>query len=681
MKNRILFSVFLTVFSFVFTVSAKQEKYIKHTVVKGETINIIAQKYKVTPYDIYKLNPDSQNGIQLDSVLLIPPSGDIAAYVAPKTAPVTASTTTQASNPATHLVQPKETLYSLSKQYNVTVDAIKEANGDLLKEGLKIGQNIKIPGSVGTQTAVVSKPVETQKPVVKETPKVEAKPETSTAGTTYHIIEPKETKYGISKKYGMTIAELERLNPSITTDFPVGLKLVVSGNTPAQTAAETSKPVAEKPAPETAPATSSTKKYLEEYVVRPNETPATIANDYGITEKELISLNPELKKGVKLGMILRVPKGQRKEPVKKEQGNLIKTINTNARKQLALLFPFNISKIESDTINSTQARLKKDKFLNLTLDFYSGALMAIDSAKVLGMNVDIKILDSQETKNTSNILALVQQNNLQTMDAIVGPFYQANVEKLAELVEPKVPVISPLSKEVGKKYSNLYQSMPSNELLRTSIFDFMKAKNGNILAVIDNKKGSVKQYVQEMQKETRIVGLSAKGTVVADSIRVLLQKDRLNYVVLASESTGMILATTAAMLSAQKEYQVQLVILEPNETLDFEEISLTRLTKLKLLYPSLSRPNETDEANQFDAKYKKLNKIIPNQYAIRGFDVTFDTLLRLSQDKTFEETIQASPSEQIENKFDYVQNPTYGYSNNGIYILYYDTDLTIKEAQ
>jgi LysM repeat protein/ABC-type branched-subunit amino acid transport system substrate-binding protein len=687
MKKRILFSICLTVFSFVFNVYAKQEKYIKHTVAKGETINIIAQKYKVTPYDIYKLNPDSQNGIQLDSVLLIPPTAEAAVNTVPKAGQEAVASPTQTSNPTTHTVQPKETLYSLSRQYNVTVDAIKAANGDLLANGLKIGQNIKIPSGDG-QGSVVSKPAEAQKPVAKDqsageqakqtpkvTPKVVQKPETSTDGIAYHIIEPKETKYGISKKYGMTIAELERLNPQVINDFPIGLKLLVSGNAPASSAAETP-----KPAIETATA-SSTKKYLEEYVVRPNETVATIANDYGITEKELISLNPELKKGVKLGMILRVPKGQRKEPVKKEQGNLIKSINTNARKQLALLFPFNISKIESDTINSTQARLKKDKFLNLTLDFYSGALMAIDSAKVLGMNVDIKILDSQETKNTSNVAALVEQNSLQGMDAIVGPFYQANVEKLAELVEPaKTPVISPLSKEPGKKYPNLFQSMPSAEHLRTSIFDYMKAKNGNIIAVIDNKKGSVRQYIQDMQKETKIVGLSAKGSVVADSVKILLQKDRLNYVVLASESTGMILATTSAMLAAQKEYQVQLVILEPNETLDFEEISLTRLTKLKLLYPSLSRPNETIEANQFDAKYKKLNKILPNQYAIRGFDVTFDTLLRLSQGKTFEETVQGPSSEQIENKFDYVQNATYGYSNNGIYILYYDTDLTIKEA-
>jgi LysM repeat protein/ABC-type branched-subunit amino acid transport system substrate-binding protein len=670
-------------------VSAKQEKYTKHTVAKGETINMIAQKYKVTPYDIYSLNPDSQNGIQQDSVLLIPTSASVVVIHSSQNAP-------QNNNTISHLVQPKETLYSISKQYGVTIDALKTANGDILNNGLKIGLNIKIPKSVGVQNVAVSKPEEINEeiaPVESKPAVVKATPE---GKTTYHIIEPKETKYGISKKYGMTVLELERLNPQIVSEFPIGFKLVVSGNAINQAVIENAtrdsagtsdselakqsseaKPSAEKSTAEKA----STKKYLEEYVVKPKETIYGIANDYGISEQELISLNPELKRGIKQGMILRVPKGQRKEPVKKEQGNLRKTINTNARKQLALLLPFNISKIESDTINSTQARLKKDKFLNLTLDFYSGALMAIDSAKVLGMNVDIKILDSQETKNSSNVAALVQQNNLQNMDAIVGPFYQSNVEKLAELLEStKTPVISPLSKEIGKKYPNLYQSMPSAEFLRNSIFDFMKAKNGNIIAVVDTKKGSVKQYIQEMQPNVRIAGLSEKGTFVADSLKVLFRKDKLNYVVLASESTGMILATTNAMLAAQKDYQVQLVILEQNDTFDFEEISLTRLTKLKLLYPSLSRPNESDEANQFDVKYKKVNKIIPNQYAIRGFDITFDTLLRLSQDNTFEETIQTSPSEQIENKFNYVQNATYGYTNNGIYILYYDTDLTIKEA-
>ena len=674
MKNRIIFSL-LFVLSVTFNTSAKQDKYVKHTVAQGETITMIAQKYKVTPYDIYKLNPDSQKGIELNSVLLIPPTVAESTFSAePKQTSPKAT-----GNPTTHLVQPKETLFSLSRQYGVTVEAIKLANAELLKDGLKIGQTIKIPSSSGiVPTTVVAAPA---KAVVKETPKAVAKSEPKTemakGNTTYHIIEPKETKYGISKKYGMTIQELERLNPAIVNEFPVGLKLVVSGNPEAKPVVESNKVKEEAPK---SPAVS-TKKYLEEYVVRPKETISSIASDYGMTEQELIALNPELKKGVKLGMILRVPKGQRKEPIKKEQGNLLKNMNTNARKQLALLLPFNISKIESDTVNSTQARLKKDKFLNMTLDFYSGALMAIDSARVLGMNVDIKILDSQETKNTSNVTTLAVDQKLNAMDAVIGPFYQANVEKLAEILEPtKTPVISPLSKESGKKFSNLYQSMPSLEQMRASIFEFMRGKGGNVVAVVDPKKGSVKQYLQENQAGTRIIGLTAKNTFSADSLKVSLKKDKMNYVVLASESTGMILATTNAMLAFQKDYQVQLVIMEPNETLDFEEISLTRLTKLKLLYPSLTRPNESIEANQFDAKYKKLNKIIPNAYAIRGFDVTFDTLLRLSQEKTFEETIQYDDSEQIENKFNYNPNSTYGYSNNGIYILYYDIDLSIKEA-
>ena len=674
MKNRIIFSL-LFVLSVTFNTSAKQDKYVKHTVAQGETITMIAQKYKVTPYDIYKLNPDSQKGIELNSVLLIPPTVAESSFSAePKQTSPKAP-----GNPTTHLVQPKETLFSLSRQYGVTVEAIKSANAELLKDGLKTGQTIKVPTSSGiVPTTIVAAPA---KAVVKETPKavVKSEPKTEMAkgNATYHIIEPKETKYGISKKYGMTIQELERLNPAIVNDFPVGLKLVVSGNPEAKPVVESNKVKEEAPK---SPAVS-TKKYLEEYVVRPKETISSIASDYGMTEQELIALNPELKKGVKLGMILRVPKGQRKEPIKKEQGNLLKNMNTNARKQLALLLPFNISKIESDTVNSTQARLKKDKFLNMTLDFYSGALMAIDSARVLGMNVDIKILDSQETKNTSNVTTLATDHKLNAMDAVIGPFYQANVEKLAEILEPtKTPVISPLSKESGKKFSNLYQSMPSLDQMRASIFEFMRGKGGNVVAVVDPKKGSVKQYLQENQAGTRIIGLTAKNTFSADSLKVCLKKDKMNYVVLASESTGMILATTNAMLAFQKDYQVQLVIMEPNETLDFEEISLTRLTKLKLLYPSLTRPNESIEANQFDAKYKKLNKIIPNAYAIRGFDVTFDTLLRLSQEKTFEETIQYDDSEQIENKFNYNPNSTYGYSNNGIYILYYDIDLSIKEA-
>ena len=140
MKNNIAF-LLLVFTSFVF---AKQDKYLKHTVSQGETITQIAQKYKVTPFDIYKLNPDSQKGIQLNSVLLIPSNGNsvITSQVKTQVLPTRKATT--------HLVLPKETLFSLSRMYNVSVDEIKNANVELLKNGLKIGQNVVIPASDGT---------------------------------------------------------------------------------------------------------------------------------------------------------------------------------------------------------------------------------------------------------------------------------------------------------------------------------------------------------------------------------------------------------------------------------------------------------------------------------------------------------------------------------------------------
>jgi hypothetical protein len=155
----------------------------------------------------------------------------------------------------------------------------------------------------------------------------------------------------------------------------------------------------------------------------------------------------------------------------------------------------------------------------------------------------------------------------------------------------------------------------------------------------------------------------------------------MNYVILDSQKTNVILATTNTMLALMPDYQVQLVILEANPTLDFDEIDMSRLTKLKMLHPSIVRENLSVEADIFRNDFKKSNKVFPNQFAIRGFDLTFDTLLRLSQDKNYQETSENVATEQIENKFSYTKNSSKSFSNKGIYIVYYDTDLTIKQAE
>jgi len=354
----------------------------------------------------------------------------------------------------------------------------------------------------------------------------------------------------------------------------------------------------------------------------------------------------------------------------------------NQSKKLALLLPFNLNKVQNDTVNSVVDRLKKDKFLNMTLDFYSGALVAIDSAKQLGVAVDVSIFDSEETKNSSNVAKLIADNHLETFSAVIGPFYQTNVEKIAELLSAnQVAVISPLSKEMGKSYPNLFQTITPTSLLRSAIFDFMRTKNGNIIAVVDKKKVSVKKYIVENQKDVRFATLDATGALNVVSLKALLVKNKINYVVMETANTSMIKATITALLSVQPLYNVQLVILEPNETLDTDEIEFANLLKLKLLYPSMTRENNSPDAVIFEKNYKLKNKVTPNAFATRGFDVTFDALMRLSQSNSYFESATTQVTEQVESKFDYFKNETGGFANKGLYLLYYDADLTVKVAK
>ncbi len=354
----------------------------------------------------------------------------------------------------------------------------------------------------------------------------------------------------------------------------------------------------------------------------------------------------------------------------------------NQTKKLALLLPFNLAKLQNDTVNTIADRLKKDKFLNMTLDFYSGALVAIDSAKQLGITVDVSVFDSEETKNSSNVAKLIADNHLENFSAVIGPFYQTNVEKTAELLSAnQVAVISPLSKEVGKFYPNLFQTITSTSVLRSSIFDFMRSKNGNVIAVVDKKKVSVKKYILDNQKDVRLVSLTEIGALIPESLSSKLQKDRINYVVLETESTVLIKATLKLLLSKLKECAIQLVILEPNETLETDEIEFDNLVQLKLLYPSMTRENSSVGAEIFEKNYKLKNKVTPNAFAIRGFDVTFDALMRLSQATTFSESTSTQVTEQVESKFDYFKNESGGFANKGLYILYYDADLKVKVAR
>jgi len=241
------------VFILSFNKITAQDSIIEHKIQKGETAYFIAQKYKVSVDEIYKLNPESQNGIKDNQVLKIPIHNS--------------ENTT--SKQQTHIVAPKETLFGLSKQYHVSVEAIQNANQEILASGLQIGQELIIPQnsdySSKQEIAVSSKT--THQVVAKESlfsiarqynvsvqdlenlnkdilinglqigqtisipnkrKTLDGRVRVINQETVFHVVEPKETKFSIAKKYGISIDQLESQNPEIVNGLIVGNKLAIN---------------------------------------------------------------------------------------------------------------------------------------------------------------------------------------------------------------------------------------------------------------------------------------------------------------------------------------------------------------------------------------------------------------------------------------------------------------------
>jgi len=297
----------LIIVLFFFSVGVfSQEKFIKHKISKGENLSVIAKKYGVKTKDIQDANPDAPKVLKLNSVLLIPNTNK---KVTTKKTEIVANTTpVTSSNSGVHEVQQKENLWAISKKYNVSVDDLKKANPSLESEDLKIGQKLTIPSNAIAATEKNTKKNQNiEKPEIIPSTDVEVVVE----------VKPKETKYLIAKKYGITVAELERQNPSIKRKLPVGylLKIRTSKEKAIQDIASASQTqVAEAVAtsenngkndeirPEIIPA-----KNVEVVVeVQPKETKYAIAKKYGITVAELERQNPFIKGKLPVGYVLKI---------------------------------------------------------------------------------------------------------------------------------------------------------------------------------------------------------------------------------------------------------------------------------------------------------------------------------------------------------------------------------------
>jgi len=624
--------------SFLFFVSISsgsvlQQQYKTHYVKEGETIFSIANQYGVTTQAIYSLNPDVKNGVKTNSLLIIPEPTGIN--------PVSDNITFK-----NHKVKRKETLYSISQLYNVSIDDIKKHNKELYSRELKKGEKIKIP----------QRAKNTVKPTVINTP------ETNTISVAKHLVEAKETKYGIARKYGITIAELQRLNPSMEENLQIGMVLDV---------------------PSTAVLNSATiEDDYDFYEVQPKEGFFRLKIKLGLSQEEIIALNPYAKEGLKDGMILKIPK---ENTIVLDSGkamliDLENRIVNKSKKNLVVLLPFQLHKMEGDSIETNSELIKKGGTLRVALDFYSGVLMAAEFAKDKGISVHIDVYDTDGSE--SEISTIISRHNFKEVDAVIGPLRQKDVEKATVMLrETNTPIFSPLSNREMKMNSNFFQTLPTDEMLRKSMLAFLKERGGdkNILLISDANRNVQKNEIIKVLPTVKTVSPREKGFLYVGDINSKMVQGKENWVILESTNSGIISNVVGLLNGMPSDYNLRLFTLDKNDAYDYHDISNMHLAKLDFTFPSVNKSYNYKEKDPFLVSYKNKYGVYPNRYAVRGFDITYDVLLRLgSEDNLYDAMEQDYETEYVENKFRYVKNTSSGYQNHATYIIKYNKNLEFE---
>ncbi len=176
-----------------FTANAQKKDYVSHTVEKNQTLYSISKMYSTTVDEIIKFNPGSESKINIGQKLIIP-----------------RNTVEETKNIKRHTIKAGETLYRLSKMYNLTTDEICAANPGLSINNFRAGETIIIPGKEkAVEAKKVPQNIQDVKATAKTTPK--KKEELTIIGT--HKVKRRETIESICEMYGITRDELIKANP------------------------------------------------------------------------------------------------------------------------------------------------------------------------------------------------------------------------------------------------------------------------------------------------------------------------------------------------------------------------------------------------------------------------------------------------------------------------------------
>lgn len=426
------------------------EFYVYEVDSKDATIFGLAKELGVTEDEILRYNPDLSGKIKKSQKIFFP----LADFVSSEKDD---SLTNEDIHPVfKHKVKSGETLYGISKLYNVSQDSVISYNPNCI-DGIKAGEELIIPQSSDVNS--------------------------DNDNIVYHTIAKGNTLYNISNRYNTTIEEIIKLNPGVSpTNFKIGEVIKIAPNRKT-----------------TKKANHTNVKFIN-YTIIEDDSFENISNKFNVTPED-IKITNGIGKLPKKGKIISIPifnnisKAERYELERAHGIEIYDSINNSNESEeikISLLLPFMTNK------------KKQDSQSKLFCEFYKGFLIAVDSLRsTTDKRIKITALDTKNSTDT--IQKLLSDSSIKNTDLIIGPNEKEQLNIVSNYsTENNINLVNPFIIK-AEDYNNndkfFHVNMP-NTYMHTKLMSYYDELFQDWTPVfLDSKNNEPKDIALKIQEE------------------------------------------------------------------------------------------------------------------------------------------------------------------------------------
>ncbi len=394
------------------------------------------------------------------------------------------------------------------------------------------------------------------------------------------------------------------------------------------------------------------------HIVLSKETLYGISKKYNVDEEDLISLNPELKEGLKIGMSIRIPSQNNVKSVGKSQLPKIKDIDKTVKPEekkvlkqktvdtfnIALLIPLYLSSSKEIIIENLQVERKTaDNFKSFKyIQFYEGFMLVADSLSKLGLKIKIYTFDVPEDSAIN--LNFLKKNELAKMDLIIGPFFYKAFKQVAEFAKSQdIPIINPFSerRNIIDNFPNVFKLIPSYQNQANCIAKYLvdSFPNSNVLLIHNNKDvekkkaETIKKAVNEQYKQNITNEGSVKEIIYNQvgfaGLQSKISKNRDNILITLIENEIFVTGFVSKLRNMSDQ---NLTLIAPIQWKSFDKIESEYFLNLNTHFFEPSFVDYQDDATKsFILNFREKFTVEPNEMAFTGHDIALFFLSALFQ--------------------------------------------------